>query len=287
MNLGWSEVREGKYLNYDLLYHLETGEMIDVYAGIDREWLQTVQEKYLAPDLKHAILRGEDDYLADLETGTLTRLTELIPEIDLDWTAGTLDWRSGTFILFGNAHTLIVSQHNQREAVANCWAYDLETGVLIQTVTEEDVYPYIYMSNGSNLILKYGLKNEKDGSVTVVDLCTGTRTPVEGFQREEEGRFHVNPDGTKLMYEITQWNEDHTELIGISKLGVLDMEQGTFHMMERTGYEDGQHLRSGWLDSERYILWSGYHQHEERYLYVYDFTYGQTGPAAGRENRAG
>ena len=263
VELTWSDTRPGRPRSYPMLYHLDTGEITDIFAPYDRAWVEQAGEKWLSPDLKHAIIRDDSGcYLARLEAGTLMPLAELT-----GW-----EVEPGTNVCFADDHTLLITCWDRMEGRVYSWSYDLERGTLTQTVDGEDLTLYWGSSGLSARGWLYGLDISSGGGVTVVQLSTGARAAVEGFTCAEEGFFEINADGDKLLYQVSAYGEDHLGFQGHSQLGVLDLEKGVFTLLDRENYAALREGSLGWFVNDRVAIAAhGADSHEDFYLYLYRF----------------
>ena len=80
----------------------------------------------------------------------------------------------------------------------------------------------------------------QDGSVCLIDRTTGARTMVQNFTFEKGMGFLLNPSGTKLLYYNMDSDADG---LGITQLGVIDLEKGTFIAFDRKVLSIGRMIR--------------------------------------------
>lgn len=250
-----------EYESYELLCHLDTGELEDLLAGTGVEDLEYAYDYLWTDDLSGLLVTCRDEaggartYYCGVTAGTLAELGEL---------TGT----GGAYAFFAGGETLIVSSFT--DTACSCWSYDLRTGQALQVLEQANIYrehdeePYGIMFFGS----RYGVYTERSGRISVIDFKTGARTAVEGFILSGGSSFQRNPAGTKLLYTVYDSGADG---LGISELGVLDLEKGVFITFDREGYDAMYEYAVGWFDDDRAAIWAWSQEHETQYLYLYEF----------------
>ncbi len=239
-----SQGRQLDFRQYPLLLHLDTGEVEDILAGTGVYELGSAAEFDWSADLSRVIINtndGQATYLCDRDAGTLTELT----------VSGNFEEISAAF---AGEDALLLSVPTWTEGTGYTattrWAYDLTTGEMTQTLSEEP----IYREEGPGAMFfgkRYCVRVREDRSVSVLDLLTGAETSVENFTLDELGNFASNPSGTKLLYYV---RDAGLEGLGISQIGVLDLEQGAFTAFDREGYEALREVSLGWFDDERIVI---------------------------------
>ena len=220
--------------SYYMLYDLASGQVEDFLAGTGAENLDRdtyrLHDTLWASDMSGAILTcgwwGEDtDYYLDLKTGTMTEI-------------GALTGVKGVSAVFADDRTLLLYQWDERETgpdLITCWSYDLDTGTLVKTLngvprySERDEAPHGVFLLGDHS--PYSVVVDEDGRAQVVDLVTGAVTVMENFAFSPNGSVVANRKGTKLLYYVC--DADAASVQGLSQLGVIDIEQGTFIAFDR------------------------------------------------------
>jgi len=265
--LSLAQGRQVDYTEYPMLYHLDTGEVEDLLAGTGVDELEYAYGYTWSEDMRKALIScslgpdGQQEWLCDLDARTLTRLEELTG----------LDKVSAGF---GDKDTLILttyttSDEDETWRTVTCYAYDIPTGQKTKTLDETHVYhwweeePYGAQRFGSRCILI-----DRDGQVRLADLKTGDQTPVEGFTFRKGDEFSISPSGNKLLYFSM---DSETEGLGISQLGVLDLEKQTFIAFDREGYENLYEEGIGWSDDNTVSIEASTPDGETRYLILYSF----------------
>jgi hypothetical protein len=116
---------------------------------------------------------------------------------------------------------------------------------------------------------RYGLYVDSDKTTYVYDFKTGTRAIAEGFAYSgEDATVTMNANGTKMLFAMFDQDADG---LGISQLGVIDMEKGTFTILDREGYEIREEAAVGWFDNDRISILAA-NSSGKNYLYLYSFT---------------
>ena len=220
--------------SYYMLYDLASGQVEDFLAGTGAENLDRdtyrLHDALWASDMSGAILTcgwwGEDtDYYLDLKTGTMTEI-------------GALTGVNGAGAVFAGDRTLLLYQWDEREDgpdLVTCWCYDLDTGTLTKTLngvprySERDENPHGMFLLGDHS--PYSVVVDENGRAQVVDLVTGAVTALENFEFSPYGSISANRSGSKLLYYVR--GTDAAGVQGLSQLGVIDMEQGTFIAFDR------------------------------------------------------
>ena len=257
--------RQMEYVEYPFLYHLDTGKTEDLFAGVDPAILEDSDGSIWSPSAHRALIVGRAseefpdgrEWLYDLETGTLTDVKDL----------GGAGAEFGVFV---DDDTLILRAYTDEPETIACWAYDIPSGQAVQTLPqspryrERDENPYGVIPFYGGWCMEIG----QDGSACLIDLVTGTRTPLENFVFQKNMNFWLNPSGDKLLYYA---KAPETEGFGISQLGVIDLKQMTFIAFDREGYEN---LREGgicWESDNTISIEASTLDRETQYLLLYQF----------------
>lgn len=252
-----------EYSAYTLLYHLDTGEVEDILAGTGVEALEYAYDYAWTKDLSGLIVTCRDgelfdsakSYYCDVTAKTLTEI-------------GTLTGTDANYAFFADDETLIVDQFTNTEV--SVWSHDLATGQTVPVLTQAHVFssndeaPYGIMFFGA----RYGVYVEQSGETAIFDFETGQRSPVEDFTFQRGGSFLSNVSNSKLLYWVSDSSADG---LGVSGLGVLDMEKGTFLAFDREGYDTLYEWMLGWFDDNRVAIHSRTPDGESLYLYLYEF----------------
>ncbi len=258
--------RQMDYTEYPILYHLDTGEAEDILAGTGVEQLEYAYDYSWSENMRRAIILsgGQPDelrtWLCDLDAGSLTEVDALV-DIDV-YTAAFAD--NDTLILY--------SAGRDEEGVlrdVTFYAYDIPSGRMTKTLDRTPYYqrmdenPSGAMPFGSRCVLI-----SEEGQVQVVDLKTGDRTLLGGFTFRKGDSFQLNPSGNRLLYFSMNSNADS---LGISQIGVADLEKGTFFAFDREGYDNLHEGGIGWDDDNTVSIRASTLDNETQYLLVYQF----------------
>lgn len=251
-----------------LLYHLGTGEFEDLLAGVDPSVMEQSDGSIWPPSASRALITGQAgpefpngrEWLYDRESGTLTDVRDL----------GNVGADMAVFV---DDDTLILRVYTyganyDLEAIA-CWAYNIPSGQAVQTLAQS---PYYHQSKRPyGIIPFYGgscMEIGQDGSTCLIDLTTGARTMLENFTFEKDMNFSLNPAGTKLLYYAMDREADG---LGITQLGVIDLEKSTFIAFDREGYENLHEGSIGWEDDQTVSIGATSSDGGTRYILLYQF----------------
>ena len=78
----------------------------------------------------------------------------------------------------------------------------------------------------------------------------------------------LNPAGDKLLYFSTDSESDG---LGISQIGVADLDKGVFFAFDREGYENLHESGIGWSDDNTVSINAHTPDRETQYLLLYTF----------------
>ena len=175
---------------------------------------------------------------------------------------------------FANDTTLILLTRSGPEGDCyDIWTWQPDSGQLTRTFSqlpvysrnEEHPYGFQFFFGGGR-----GIYVAEDGGVSVLDMVTGGITAVEGFSLSQtDGTLLPNSSGSKVLFAD---HNDQTEGLGISSLGVMDLEKGTFTLLDRDSDASLYEASLGWFDEDRVAIW-GYASEDftQTCLYLYRF----------------
>ncbi len=263
-----SQGRQMEYTETTLLYHLDTGMAEELFVGVDPSILEQSDGSIWSPSASRALITGQAgpefpngrEWLYDRESGTLTDVSAL----------GNVGADMAVFV---DDDTLILTAFTydtnyDLEAIA-CWVYDIPSGQTVQTLAQS---PYYHQSKRPyGIIPFYGsscMELGQDGSVCLIDRTTGARTMVQNFTFEKGMGFLLNPSGTKLLYYNMDSDADG---LGITQLGVIDLEKGTFIAFDRKGYEDLCEGSLHWQDDQTVSISADSSDGGTQYILLYQF----------------
>lgn len=264
-----SQGRQMNYTEYPFLYHLDTGEVEDILAGTGVDKLEYVGGYEWSEDFRRAIIMtgnrlGEDEaWLCDLDAKTLSNLDELAAIDDAD---------SCTAAFADNDTLILYAMTRNEDGILNAvafYTYDLRTGNM-EKIMDTTPYYHSWDENPSG-VMPFGsrcLLVSEEGQVRAIDLKTGAQTILDGFTLHSEDHLSFNPSGTKLVYFSMDPGIDG---LGISQIGVADLEKGTFFAFDRDGYENLNEGSIGWEDDNTVSINAYTPDYETRYLLLYQF----------------
>lgn len=257
-----SQGSQMSYSAYPVLLDLETGAVTELLAGTGWEAAAPLREVMWSSDLSAALFTND-------RTGFFY----------CDRTAGTtvsLDARTGLEVfsaLFLPDDTLLLqTRSGPEQSLCSFWTYDPENDILTQTFSDLPVYRE---RDGRCSGIQFcgcalGIGLSEDGTVSALNLSTGTVSTVEGFSWDgNEGVLLPNPDSSKVLF--ARYDQEASGL-GVSVLGVMDLNENRFTLLEREGYEALYDSSLGWFDQNRVALWSRDEEDlDTYYLYLYQF----------------
>lgn len=270
------------YVNdpYDREYwtcDLETGELTQLLSGCGTEEYGGVWNAAFSPDLRYALaelggLGGSAQLcLVDMEAQSCTPLSERMgmdvplradnPSMHHNEPTYEAAWMDEERVVL----TVLEAPQGTRRGAVSCWVYNAATGQVFQTVDRTE----FICGDGWLWVME-----DEDGRPWIVDVRTGERTELEAFpfQSTDTELFMTgseiiscaaNETGTRLLCVGPDEN-------GSQQMGVIDLETGTFRLLEREGGPGEYHNAPQWLGEDRAI--SGYLRTDEgNYLCVYQF----------------
>lgn len=255
------------YTEYPMLYYLDTGETEDFLAGTGAGQLEYAYDYLWSENMRRVLIScsvGADEpqeWLCDLDARTLIRLDELTG-MGEEVSAGFAD--NDTLIL--TTHT--TSEEDETWRTVTCYAYDIPTGQKTKTLDKAHYYRWWDEPYGAQLFGSRCVLIGEDGQVRLVDLKTGMQTVVEGFTWQTGDEFMPSPSGNKLLYYSS---DSKAEGLGISQLGVVDLEKGTFIAFDREGYGNLYEEGIGWSNDSTVSINARSSDGETRYLILYTF----------------
>lgn len=257
-----------EYREYPLLYHLDTGETEELLAGVDPSVMEESDGTIWSDSFRLALIVGRpseelpnaQEWLYDRETGTLTAVN-------------TLGGIGADTAAFADDDTLILYcfRCDEEDMIQDVtfYSYDIPSGRAMKTLDAVPYYrswdekPSGVMTFGSRCVLI-----SEEGQVQVVDLKTGNRTLLGGFTFRKGDSFQLNPSGNRLLYFSMNPN---TDSLGISQIGVADLEKGIFFAFDREGYENLHEGGIGWDDNNTVSIRASTLDNETQYLLIYQF----------------
>lgn len=237
---------EGEHIStaYPVFLNLETGELNDVLAGTGAEKLMALCNQAISEDGSKMLLAQSDGtlYYVDLVAKELYSVEELSGEC------------ADACSLIGDTLACWVLEEGQYRA----WNIDLET------LERKELFsgnPNVMYLNGFDTIVHWGtmftgshfaLEVEENSNVTVIDLATGERFPVEGFtwpaDHYQDILWECSPDGKRLLISGGE--------IGLKYeyIGVLDFEKMQYLEFERVNPNEVYEWKPYWFDKDTVII---------------------------------
>ncbi|MBQ8231259.1 MAG: hypothetical protein IJZ34_04960 [Lachnospiraceae bacterium] len=256
---------------YPVLLNLETGELMDVLAGTGAEKLMHVANQAISEDLSKMLLAQSDGtlYYVDLTAKELYSVEELSGE------------PADACSLIENTLACWVLEDDCYRA----WAIDLTTmerreifAGLPNAISEKVQGAGIVYLSGFDTTIHWGtmftgshfaLETDAVGNVSVIDLATGERIPVEGFtwpeDTYEDVLWETSPDGKRLLISGGQ--------IGLKYeyIGVLDFEKKKYLEFSRENSNETNEWKPYWFDKDTVIIQatskSGSYYVQDFYIY--------------------
>ena len=236
-----SQGRGEDYSEYAMLLDLFTGAVTDLFAGTGVEALADVAAITLSGHLRRAIIScdyGEQLYLCDLEKKTLAPVEEVLgSQVD------------GVWFITGDIVGWYAMDENYRYT---CSVTDLTDGATTLRFADQPAYQREQDQGVVFLEGRYVLEVREDRQSVLLDLLTGTETPVEGFSYPEgDSRTRINSTGDKILFLVMEMDGDG---LGISELTVLDLERGVAAALSREGYDVRHEAAVSWFDENRVVI---------------------------------
>lgn len=261
---GW----QMEYVEYPLLYHLDTGETEELFAGVDPDVLEQSDGSIWSNDFRTALLTGHAseqfpngrEWLYDRETGTLTDVRDL----------GGVGADQATF---ADDDTLILYDMTDNISggvqYVTAYSYDLSAGLAVKTLDQTPSYrSWSEHPSGVEISGPHCVSISDDGQVRAIDLKTGAQTILKGFTCRPEDSLLFSPSGTKLLYFA---KDSEVPGLGISQIGVADLEKGVFFAFDREGYENLYEGGIGWDGDDTMSIRASTLDDETQYLLLYQF----------------
>ena len=249
--------RQDEYREHKLVLDLHTQKVTDYLSAWAGDLPGGIRDVQFSFDLSKALIScGEENeiYCCDTASGSLCKLSEYTGEpVHAAW--------------FLDHETVICFAENAEGAVT-CWKlspFSDQSSILFSG------FPLYSRSSGIGFLFSetgYGLRIDPDKTAHVYDYQNETWARVEGLICSGEDTFiSVNAEGTKMLVS----SFDHTAAgLGIRQLGMIDMEDETYTVLDREGYDIREETAAGWFDNGRIAI-AAENYLGERYLYLYSF----------------
>lgn len=262
---------DGEYVGtaYPVLLNLETGELKDVLAGTGAEKLMNLCNQAVSEDGSKMLLAQSDGslYYVDLAAKALYSVEELsgekadacslIGDTLSCWTLENGKYRAWLIDLTTMERAELFSEvpniMGENYAVVGQSSTD-------ETDSEESHAGIVYLS-GFDTIVHWGtmftgshfaLETNEAGNVTVIDLETGEKIPVEGFtwpaDRYTDVLWETSPDGKRLLISGGEIGSQY------GYIGVLDFEKMNYLEFSRKNSNEVYEWKPYWFDKDTVII---------------------------------
>ena len=246
---------------YPVRYDLETGRTTDILQGIYVNDIELSQY----PVLRSWNYLGEDQFVVSLGQtldSTETYLLDVNQKkvISLSELTGLATVSSAKIV-----EDKILLIEPLSEDTFNYYCYDYSTDELIQIYNNAQ-YWNSTESSGSNLRIKfsggrYDFINE-NGAIYLADEFTGTRLTVEGVTAELAESFLINIDNNKIL--VSSFGENV-----IDQIGVIDIEAGTFYLLNRENQPGVHEYSISWNDADHIMINATVDNSNMSHVYLY------------------
>lgn len=248
------------YHMYVLLYNIRTHEVIDVLDGCKELKSQNILDVEFSSDRSAMLVTcGEVTFWYD-ENSSRVYYYEIG-----NGTVQDLDELSGMRVMgasFMDDDTVCCYWEDE-EGLGTRRILSLSTGEVRELYSDMPGArwsDYGVIFTGS----RYGLYVDETGGVNVYDFKTGEMAAVEGFQYYEDVEMAaINGSGNKILFFKT---DASAEGLGVSSIGILDLEKHSFILFDREGYDIRYETTFGWFDNDRVAITA--HTDEYGYLYI-------------------
>lgn len=242
-----------EYTQRPLLYNLRTKELSDVLSVCDIPEESKVIETVFSPDLSKMVITcdgGRIVYYYDITENVLKPMDALC----------NMEEPSAWFL---DNETLVCISVDE-DGRYTCGTLRMPSEEYSEIFSS---MPGFGTSSESGIVLtggRYGLLVDSDGATHVYDFMTGERAVVEDFQYPVENAFTtMNIAGNKILFVRYDPEADG---LGVSEMGVLNLETYSFVLFDREGYEVRHEDTVSWFDNDRIAISAS--TEEQGYLYL-------------------
>lgn len=244
-----------EYEQYPLLYNLKTREVLDILGPCEALGSLRITETRFSPDLSKILITcdfGSMVYYYDVAAQTLQPLNELCG----------MNAARAWFI--DNDTLCCISMDESRKYT--CRTVVIPDGKYFEIFS---AMPCLGQSSDTGIIFtggKYGLFVDGERSTYVYDLKTGNRAIVKDFKYPPDNAYTtiINNAENKILFVR---HDAGTDSRGYSEIGILDLEEQSFILFEREGYETRREHAISWFDDDRVAIWAS--TEENWYLYLF------------------
>ncbi len=251
---------------YPLLFNIETKETIDIIEGMPLDEITPIQWVF-SDNISNAIMTGftrdhkTDFWICDVEGKTLKPLSELTHRTIIG--CSVIDWR----------HIICYAAN---ESGFDVISFDPENNTVKMLVEGTEYYEKDGNNSGFCNIQynggygRHALLISENGSITLIDLFTGKKTPLDGLKANGSLLTSESPDGEHILFAFR--DAILSDSFAIYKIGVLDCHTGVLKILKRSNYELRNETLMGWLDNNCITILA-YDEIENNgwYMFVYDY----------------
>lgn len=281
-----SENGEYETTVYPMLLNLETGELTDVLEEICAGKLKNLCNQAISEDGSRMLLAQSDGslYYVDLAAKVLYSVEEISGE------------KADACSLIKDTLSCFVLENGKYRA----WAINLTTmertelfsempnlmgenytsvgqGAADGTALEESHAGIVYLSGFDTIVHRgamfggshFALETDGAGNVSVIDLASGEKIPVEGFvwpaDRYADILWESSPDGKRLLISGGEIGSKY------EYIGVLDFEKLQYLEFSRKNRNEVYEGKPYWFDKDTVIIQAtGKDSYQVQDYYVYD-----------------
>ncbi len=254
------------YSEYAVTMNLKTGKVTDFLTGCGLEKLtDLVHSISFSDDMSKAIVTMYDSvsyngyygcYYLDIAAKKLVRMHDFIGE---------------DFFADGEPYCWLLDNNTLFYVAANRSAgrrFNLKTGEKSTVYTGVELYSDatggVQFLGDEHLGGRYALNISADRTASLIDLLTGTQTPIDGFTFTKLTGAYINAEQTKIYF--MRYNDDD---LRIGNLGVLDILDSKLFLLDREGEAVRLEYNLQWFDNNRIAVSAD--KAADKYLYLYEF----------------
>ena len=249
----WLSWQDGETA-YPVLLNLHTGELTDILAGTGANRMQGIAKAAINAAHTSLLLEQETDggyflHYVDLESGQIYSLDELsgqrtdacslTEDALICWSLQNGYYQAWRFRLPGMERTELF------DGVFNAGATPEDDAGIVFMEGFDDLNRWGDMYIGS----RFALEVDEARNVWVIDLRTGVKTWIEGFQWHQNVQRTPSPDGTKLL--LAGKEKDGMDF---TYVGVLDFENRRHVEFSRNNENGGNEYLAYWFTKDSVVI---------------------------------
>ncbi len=246
---------------YPVRYDLETGRTTDILQGIYVNDIELSQY----PVLRGWNYLGNGQFVVSLGQ-TLDSTETYLLDTNHKKAISLSDLTDLTTVSSAKiVEDKILLMEPLSEDTFNYYCYDYATGELIQ-IYHNAQYWNSTETSGSNLLIKFSGGRydfiEENGCIYLADEFTGTRLTIEGITEELAESLLINSDNNKIL--VSSFGEDV-----IQQIGVIDVEAGTFYLLNRANQPGVHEYSICWNDADHIMINATVDNSNMSHVYLY------------------